>query len=295
MSSAGVARRSASPTKRVDSKDGKIITSAERSLWSDDLLLAVMDASPERICTVLDTHGEKAVACVMRRRSVGGNIVFVLDDQLYTRTGSLRDVLGGSFEFQREDVRDRIAQWLEMIGVANGDTLMHILMRVNGIDDMHKAKCAVEILGRGAPWENPNADGVIASEIDPAGFKLSWLRELPSWQSNQQRLHRERQLQEDRQRAEAHEQQKLQAERRAAAQSRQRWEEMRQQRRNEARAAKERLQFHRRLNQSLDKLEAREARLAKANPGVAESWANLRAVPMRIEHWLRDRKCPGFG
>ena len=76
MSSAGVARRSASPTKRVDSKDGKIITSAERSLWSDDLLLAVMDASPERICTVLDTHGEKLHLLSSRARlggrSVGG-------------------------------------------------------------------------------------------------------------------------------------------------------------------------------------------------------------------------------
>lgn len=257
-------------------------------------MLAVMDALPERICDVLDTHGDKAVNCVMKRRSVGGNVVFILDDQVYTRTGSLRDVLGGSFEFQREDVRDRIAQWLEMIGVSDGDTLMHILMRVNGIEDMHKAKCAVEILGRGAPWESQNADGVIASEIDPAGFKLSWLRALPAWKSNQQRLHRERQLKEDRQRVEAHEQQKREAEQRAAAEARKRWEDMRENQRNEVKQAKERQQFHQRLNQSLERLEKREARLAKANPGVAEAWANLRTVPMRIEHWFRDRKCPGF-
>lgn len=266
-----------------------------KKLWADDLMLAVMDASPERIGDVLDTHGDKAVNCVMKRRSVGGNVVFILDDQVYTRTGSLRDVLGGSFEFQREDVRDRIAHWLEMIGVADGDTLMHILMRVNGIEDMLKAKCAVEILGRGAPWENQNADSVIASEIDPTGFKLAWLRELPAWKSNQQRLRRERQLKEDRQRAEAHEQQKREAEQLAAAEAQKRWEDLREEQRKEVQQAKERQQFHHRLNQSLERLEKREARLAKANPAAVEAWADFRAMPMRIERWFRDRKCPGFG
>ena len=262
--------------------------------WSDDLLLAVMDASPERICAVLDANGKPAINCVLLRHTIGGRPVFILDDQVYVRQGSLRDVLGGNFEFEREQLRDQIARWLEMLQAANGDTLMHILMRVNGIDDMHKARCAVEILGRGAPWENQNADGVIASQIDPAGFKWSWLKELPAWKENQQRLKRERQAKERQRKASAAEEQRREAQKIAAQRRQELLEQLRAEAKTKVAEEEERLKYHKRLNQSLERLEAKEQRLAKVNPAFTELMADVRAVPGRIERWLRDHKVPGF-
>ena len=262
--------------------------------WADGLLLAIIDADPARIGVVLDEQGSVAMSSTLQRKLVRGNPIFLLGDRLYNRKGALRDVMGGSFAFEREDVRDRIAAWLEMIDAANGDSLMHILMRVNGIEDEHKAKCAVEFLGRlsdlSASWNTANAEGVIASEIDSAGFKLAWLKELPAWKDEQRRRKRDRQRQAREALAQEEAKRQRDEQRRAEAVRKDGWARMRAQAKEEVKELHERERFHSRLQQSLKKLEAREARQAKVNSAYAELMTDLGALPQKLERWWRDAK-----
>ena len=122
---------------------------AHRASWADDLFTAMMDADPVRLGSILDEAGKGSASASLDRSGIGGRPIFWFGNTIYCRAGSLRDILGGGFQFEREDERDRIASWLEMIDAAKGDSLMHIIMRVNGVSDERKARCAVEVLGRG--------------------------------------------------------------------------------------------------------------------------------------------------
>ena len=260
--------------------------------WADELLLAIIDADPARIGTVLDEQGGVAMSSTLQRKLVRGNPIFLLGDRLYNRKGALRDVMGGNFAFEREDVRDRIAAWFEMIDAANGDSLMHILMRINGIEAEHKARCAVEFLGRlsnlSVSWDTANADGVIASEIDSAGFKLAWLKELPAWKSEQRRRKRDRQRQAREALAQEEAKRQRDEQRKKEAGRKEGWARMRARAKEEVGELHERERFHSRLQQSLKKLEAREERQAKVNSAYAELMTDLGALPQRFERWLRD-------
>ena len=52
----------------------------------------------------------------------------------------------------------------------------------------------------------------------------------------------------------------------------------------------ERDRFHQRLQGALAKLERREQKMAKANPGWVEFISDLQKMPERAERWMRDNK-----
>ena len=134
--------------------------------WQDELLHAILDVDAGALEQALDTHGAKAIHAVLERREVQKQGVFYIADQMYPKYGALRDVLGGDYWFEDEEQRSAISTWLDMIGAQTGDTMLHLVMRLNGCADEAKVACAVELIGRGMDWEKPNKAGTLA----PAGF-----------------------------------------------------------------------------------------------------------------------------
>lgn len=231
--------------------------------WQDRIFAAIRDANPELIRLSLEQSPVPALDSQIHRRVLGGHLIFVFHERLYTaHARALRSTLGSSFEFEEEGQRAEIAAWLTMVGAKEGDTLLHIVMRLNGIDDTSKAKCAVEILGRGASFEIENCDGELCSQVDEA-FKLAWLKELKAWRQQREddeRLQLQQRKQEARKAAEA-------KRRKAAAQEveaqRANVEEARQRELREMEEAQKRLTFHKALDRMLVKLDRREQQQEK--------------------------------
>jgi len=244
-----------------------------------------MDAHPARIWDALEGSPESALDCQIQRREVAGHAIFVFHERLYTPSATgVREALGSNFSFEDEGNRERLASWLEMINVKNGDTLLHLVMRLNGIDDVAKARCAVEILGRGASFEIANVDGEICSMVDPA-FKLAWLKELPAWkQRREERARQQRRTEADQRRRAMEQQRRDQARAEIETQQAAADEQVRR-REAEVKENKKRQEFHAALERMLIKLEKRDDRQAKANPAWTELTADLRQIPRKIELW----------
>jgi len=257
--------------------------------WQDKLLLAIMDAEPERIGAVCEQYGDSVAEAKLECRRIRGATTFLLAEELYSRETVVRAAFGSDFRFERESARSLIASWLEMIGARQGDTVLHLVLRLNGIDDEHKAKCAVELLGRGASWEAANADNVLPSMVDGPAFKAAFLKELPAWRE----ARRQQRLKGKRDTAEKLRQQVSVAKREheAAEQQRQRqlWIKLREQAAEETSAARERHAFHQRLHGALAKLERRERKAEHSNPAVAELLSDIRELPQRFERWANDQ------
>jgi hypothetical protein len=255
--------------------------------WQDELLLAIMECDAPALATALDAHGERALHAVLKRTAIGiGVPFFVLEDQAYPRVGAMRDVIGGSFAFEDEERRALISSWLDMIGARSGDTMLHLILRLNGAEDERKAACAVQLLGRGIDWERVNNDNYLPSMVDGPAFKEAFFRALPRWREEQRKLQAvERVRAAERARKDA-----LQRERDAAAAAalvrRARWAEVVAQAEEEKRKERERDRFHTVLQDALVKLERRETREARGERGG--DWIGaLNALPTRAERWLR--------
>jgi len=251
--------------------------------------MAIMDADPERIGAICEQHGDSVAKAVLECRHIRGNTTFVLADELYTGETMVRTAFGSEFRFERESQRSLIASWLEMIGATQGDTILHLVLRLNGIGYERKAKCTVELLGRGTNWEAANANNVLPSMVDGPAFKAAFLHELPAWRE----ARRKQRLQGKRDAAEKIRQQvsAAQREHEAAEHVRQRqlWIKVREQAVEETRAAQERRAFHKRLEGALAKLERRERKAEHSNPAVAELLSDIRAIPQRFERWANDQ------
>ena len=136
---------------------------------------------------MLEREGRIAIDAVLQRREVNGRPIFTLANRLYVQEHALREVLGGDFYFEDEVRLGLIASWLEMMGARAGDTMMHLVMRLNGAEVEDKSACAVQLLGRHAPWEVENVDGDLASMVDTAAFRQTFFRDLPAWREENQR------------------------------------------------------------------------------------------------------------
>ena len=261
-----------------------------RTGWQDTIFEAIMDAEPKQIWDALERSPQTALDSQLQRREVGGNVIFIWHERLYApNVEGMREVLGSGFEFEGEAPRARVGRWLEMIDARNGDTLLHLVMRLNGIEDLAKASCAVEILGRGASFEITNVDGELCSMVDPC-FKLAWLKELPAWKQRREAAARERQRAEAAERraaAERGRRDQVAAERQA---QKAREKDARKRELAEVEEAKYRRTFHSALDKMLVKLDKREERQAKANPAWNELMTDVRAMIRPIERWFEQRR-----
>jgi hypothetical protein len=225
--------------------------------------LAMLDGDAVRVAAVLDGLQDKdrraAITSVLERKSVGGRPFFVLHGRIYpVDTATMREAFGSAFEFEDEHQREAIASWLDMIDVRDGDTLLHLALRLNGLEEPAKVMMAVELLGRGSSIEVVNSDGDLPANVDGA-FKIAYMRELKPWRERRQ--------------ANKHDEvKKVVAMRRAAAEARRRKEEQaekeaqqasqaaaRERARSQRKEARARRKFHEELDRTLDRLD-REAR-----------------------------------
>ena len=97
-------------------------------VWQDELLLAIMECDATALSAVLDAHGDAALHAVLERREVGRESLYLLSGEVYPKEGALREVLGGGFQFEHEERRALLSQWLDMIGTRSGDTMLHLLV-----------------------------------------------------------------------------------------------------------------------------------------------------------------------
>jgi len=252
-----------------------------------------MDCNADRLAAVLDKHGDAALHAVLLRREIGGRCLFLIGEQIYPLEGALRETLGGGFEFENEKARARLSSWLEMIGAASGDTMLHLLLRINGADEQQKVACAVQLLGRGVDWEKANEDQALPSMVDVDVFKEAFFRALPRWKAaEKQRRRQEQQEKAERAGVEAVRRKKEDAVR-DAARRKANWAAVREKAAEEVKREHDRDRFHVRLQNALEKMDVREGRAkrkASEHP-AAELVSSLSVQVGRAERWLRDQVC----
>lgn len=151
--------------------------------WPTATLYAIMEMDVADLVAVLQTLevGRQIRARLGRRRLSKHHIVFTFGDELFSPTGGVREVLGGNYTFEQEEDRARIGSWLDMIGARQGDTLLHIALRLSGCADEDKAALVVELLGHGVDFETENEDRVLPSQLDQAVFRDAFFNGLPRW------------------------------------------------------------------------------------------------------------------
>ena len=256
--------------------------------WQDELLHAILDVDAGALEQALDTHGAKAIHAVLERREVQKQGVFYIADQMYPKYGALRDVLGGDYWFEDEEQRSAISTWLDMIGAQTGDTMLHLVMRLNGCADEAKVACAVELIGRGMDWEKPNKAGTLAPQIDPPAFKATFLRALPKWkvESHQKKVAAAAKAAEDA-RGELNER-RLAQERAEAQRRKAQWAKVREMQTELEEKEEQRDRFHRRLNSALEKLERREQRAAKGHDIFSDLGDGLKRMTSGADRLLKS-------
>lgn len=155
----------------------------ETVFWQDEVLTAILEQEHRRLLEALETLKEEHLHETLQLHTLGDGqaTLFVLGDEMFTPSGGTKEMLGGVFRFERQDTRSRIGSWLEMIGAQQGDTLLHLSMRVGGSSEEAKARVAVELLGHGCSFEVPNARGELPAAIDKAAFRRALFTMLPDW------------------------------------------------------------------------------------------------------------------
>lgn len=146
------------------------------------------------------------------------------------------------------------------------------------------------VLSSRRPWETPNASGVISSEIDATCFKLAWLKELPAWRREQQRLKGERTAQERRRQRDGDLRRQREEQGHALQTRKEMWAQVKAKADADAEETRQAARYHKRLQASVDRLQRREAWQAKRDPAFEELMNDLRNTPARVERWLRDHK-----
>ena len=232
------------------------------------------DSAPDSISIDLSEGVEHAL--------LGHEVLYSTDPE------EMRHSLGSSYAYELEEGRAAIARWLDMIGAKTGDTLMHVVLRLNGVDELTKARCAVELLGRGASFEVANCEGELPAMVDPA-FKLALFHELPAWKTRQAQDQRDREREANARRRAELAQQRTQQRRMAEEQLVAQRQEEKRMARAAVKEAHERARFHRDINKTLERLDVREQRRAKENPAWAEFWTEVRSIPGQVERWLAKK------
>ena len=255
--------------------------------WQDELLRALMEVDADRISDILDHEGDKAAKATLHRREVGGRTVFTLAEKLYKEESALRDVIGGEYVFEREEPRALLASWLEMIGARDGDTILHLCLRLNGVDLEEKAQCVVAMIGRGTPWEVANKDGALPSMVDHDAFREAFFHLLPAWKAKNHQREQERAREAATKRKEMATLKAREARRAEQDRTKKHWAAAKAKVDEELQQERARAKYVHRLEGALAKLERREQRQALTNPAWTELMTDLRQLPGRFERWLK--------
>lgn len=251
--------------------------------WQEEVLTNLMDIDIPGLRYVLADLDEAVLHEKLKLTRIPPQaVLYVLGDEMFSPKADARELLGSSFRYERQEVRVRIGRWLEMINAQEGDTLLHLALRVNGAEFGDKANLVVELLGHGLSFEVPNAANQLPPQIDPKVFRHALFRLLEPWkQARELRDKHQRNVNAAKVAAQAHEKRLARREARRAARDAVDAEARRlaQQQIAEEEA---RIQHHAALHQTIDKVLKREAREAFKDHGSRELWKDTRAWVRRV-------------
>jgi len=262
----------------------------ETVFWQDEVLEAILEQEHRRLLEALETTKEKHLHETLQLHMLGDGqaTLFVLGDEMFTPSGGTKELLGGLFRFERQETRSRIGSWLEMIGAQQGDTLLHLSMRVGGSSEEEKARVAVELLGHGCSFEVTNARGELPAAIDKAAFRRALFTMLPGWRRDAaQRREHQANIEATREAKVRHE---ARMARRLARHKAQEAEEAEASRLEEQarRDMQERVDRHERLEKISTQLTKNQMREAQVDLGTRELLAELRSV---LPGFMRGLAC----
>ena len=157
--------------------------------WQFHVLEAIMDVDIRGLAAIIATLDvAKLQGGLVLSRVPPQATIYVLGSETFSPSVEAGGLLGSDFNFERRELRARIGRWLEMIGAQEGDTLLHLALRLSGADERQKTAIVVEILGHGASFEAPNALDQLPTQIDPPCFKHAFFKVLPVWRRAQAQL-----------------------------------------------------------------------------------------------------------
>ena len=65
-------------------------------------------------------------------------VIFSFGGELFSPTGGIKHIFGCTFKFEHEGIRAELGSWLDMIGAKNGDSLLHLALRLSGCENVDK-------------------------------------------------------------------------------------------------------------------------------------------------------------
>ena len=260
---------------------------AEQQFWQFHVLEAIMEVDIRGLTVMLGTlDAEKLKGGLRISRVPPQATLYVLANETFSPSVEAGGLLGSNFSFERQKLRACIGRWLEMIGAQEGDTLLHLALRLSGADERQKTAIVVEIIGHGASFEVVNALDQLPSQIDPPCFKHAFFKVLPVWRRAQAQLRAQEQTATDmREAAASH---AAHMERRVARHAARDAAVIEAARLAEKRAEEERARVihHQRLHHAMDKVAKREAREVFRDQGNREMLKDLAALGLNAS-WLQ--------
>ena len=205
--------------------------------------------------------------------------LYVLDSETFSSSvEGTSGLLGSDFAFERRKRRARIGRWLEMIGAQDGDTVLHLALRVSGAEERRKTAMVVELLGHGASFEVANARDQLPTQIDPVCFKHAFFKVLPVWRRTQEQLRAQEKTAADEREATAEHEARMA--RRMARRATRHAAEAEATRLAEERAEEERVRIahHQKLHLAMNKVAKKEARDVFRDQGGRERMKDLAPV-----------------
>ena len=172
------------------------------SSWQTDILECIMNLDVAGVTAVARRiNDESKMRMKIHVKTVSRKyLVFSFAEEMFSPTGGIRHIFGGTFKFEHEEVRAEVGSWLEMIGAKNGDSLLHLALRLNGCEYRDQVRNApdsrtapagtfgpaacicltapgrahspqlalvVELLGQGCDFEAENDDRELPAMLDP--------------------------------------------------------------------------------------------------------------------------------
>ena len=248
--------------------------------WQFHVLEAIMEVDILALATILEMlDSVKLQGGIKISRVPPEATLYVLDSETFSSSvEGTSGLLGSDFAFERRKRRARIGRWLEMIGAQDGDTLLHLALRVSGAEERRKTAMVVEILGHGASFEVANARDQLPTQIDPVCFKHAFFKVLPVWRRAQEQMRAQEKTAADEREATAEHEARMA--RRMARRATRHAAEAEATRLAEERAEEERVRIahHQKLHLAMNKVAKKEARDVFRDQGGRERMKDLAPV-----------------
>tara|TARA_B100000795_G_scaffold266716_1_gene250375 strand:- start:2381 stop:3337 length:957 start_codon:yes stop_codon:yes gene_type:complete len=252
----------------------------EALFWQFHVLEAIMDVDILALATILEMlDSAKLQGGFKISRVPPEATLYVLGSETFSSAvEGTSGLLGSDFAFEKRKLRARIGRWLEMLGAQEGDTLLHLALRISGADERQKTAIVVEILGHGASFEVANARDQLPTQIDPICFKHAFFKVLPVWRRAQEQLRAQEKTATDVREATAEHEARMA--RRMARRAARYAAEAEAARLAEVRAEEERVRIahHQKLHLAMNKVAKKEARDVFRDQGGRERIKDLAPV-----------------